>query len=169
MLLPTITFTAQRQICTDAIVSAANPISPRSLFFYSASFIFKNKVTVFSFSFLGYSSSVQLTVCGGAYGPRHMQVPIIVQARLSCGKMKCRVFWFRCHQNGCFLLLFIYRCNVYWIMLRRFVQAWWLSTHCLYLISATGQSEQRTKTLLVSKCKKKQQKTQNYQFLLCSS
>lgn len=47
MLLPTITFRAQRQICTDAIVSVANPIKPGSLLFYSASFIFKNKVTVF--------------------------------------------------------------------------------------------------------------------------
>lgn len=28
MLLPTIPFTAQRQICTDAIVLAVNPISP---------------------------------------------------------------------------------------------------------------------------------------------
>lgn len=46
-LLPAIAFTARRQICADAIVSAANAIAARRLPFYSASFICRNKVAVF--------------------------------------------------------------------------------------------------------------------------
>lgn len=47
VLLLAIAFTAQRQICPDAIVSAANAITPRRLSFASASFILRNKVAVF--------------------------------------------------------------------------------------------------------------------------
>ena len=94
MLLPAITFTAQRQICADAIVSVANPISPPSPFFLLGIFHLQKQgdsVLIFILGLL--SINLAHSVWRSLWSETHVGTGYCTSFYFPpVGKSKCRVF-----------------------------------------------------------------------------